>query len=94
MSDATLPPPDGPSSTAPAIEDGNRSDSSGNEVEGDSHMSPLQSSSQPSNEESVSSSGTKAPVKQKRKRTRYAPLDRSTLHLHSRDSEFSSNWPP
>lgn len=78
MSDAILLPPHRPSSTAPAVGDGNRSDSSGNEVEVDSNGASLQSLSQPSSEDGVGGSGTKAPVKQKRKRTRYALMDRPT----------------
>ena len=74
MSDATLLPPRGPSSAAPVIGDGDRSDSSGNEVELDSNASLLQSSSQASTEDVAGGSGAKATGKQKRKRTRYATL--------------------
>lgn len=82
-------PPRGPSSAAPGIGDGDRSDSSGNEVEPDSNASLLQSSSQASTEDNAAGSGTKAPGKQKRKRTRYAAL----LILQGHHLDFPGNRP-
>lgn len=74
MSDATFLPDHHPSSSATAVTDGNRSDSSGNEVETDSNGPLLQFSSQASTDDNAIESKPKVPGKQKRKRTRYALL--------------------
>jgi hypothetical protein len=82
MSDATLPSPC--SSSAPGIGDGNRSDSSSNDAELDCITVMLRPSSQDANEDGASGPGTKVSGKQKRKRTRYAPLKSHIFDLRAR----------